>query len=133
MTQIERTGKRPLLLEGETEIYAGSSQQVRGQRQNRWHELAIYETPAKKIVVAIGYRTQWEGEASHDDCIILASREEAATALEKYRLPNLCGIGYPPTPTYAARQARAVAELEAGLRELAQAAIAAMGVSERIQ
>jgi hypothetical protein len=60
---VKRDGQRDLKFEGEL-IAEVSSHVSRGERQNRWTEMALYKSQSGKFVVAIKGITIWQGE--HD-------------------------------------------------------------------
>ena len=56
----------------------------------------------------------------------------AAVLLEEYIFPNLSSIGYPPTPAYAERQARVLADLQSACRQIAGDILEKLGCTEKI-
>lgn len=108
MITLKRTGDRALSFDGE--ILATASTRGEKSAANRWHEVAVYETKGGAIVVAIQYRTQWEGEVSHDYAEQVATVEAAVTALRGYD-PCAYLLGYPLGEHYAQKQERLRAEL----------------------
>ena len=129
--KIERTGQRSLEFEGE-QLAETSTKNHAGKERNRWHELSVWKTQSGKFVAAVSYRTQWEGEAGYDDALVFDSLEQVATLFEEYIFPNIGSIGYPPSTTYADRQARLMADLEQAFRHAAGSLLAKLGVSERV-
>ena len=100
---LPRTGDRPLQFDGEL-IAETDSRQQQGPCQNRWYELALYRTDGGKHVVAIGYRTQWQGELHRDEAHV---EDALAGAVEVLRstIPELPLHGFPPGEHYDAKRA----------------------------
>ena len=128
---VSRTGQRSLSFDGESLAQANSKDHA-GKQRNRWHEIGVWQTATGKFVVSVAYHTQWEGEADFDDALCFDTKDQVATLLEEYIFPNLGSIGYPPGPIYADRQGRMMAELEAGFRDAAGKALAALGCTEEV-
>lgn len=106
---LPRTGNRQLQFEGEELASADSS--VRGGNDStRHHELALYRTIGGKYVIAIGYRTRWQGEHNHDAAIVCDSPEEATETLRS-TLPTEHLMGFPPGDHYAEKRARVERDL----------------------
>lgn len=72
---ITRDGKPPLRFKGH-EIAGASNHSHEGSRQNRWTELALYQTAGGKYVIERTNRTCWQGES--DRC----AAEALGTAAE---------------------------------------------------
>lgn len=106
---LPRTGDLPLRFEGEF-LAESSSHRHQGPGQNRWHELAIYRTAAGTYVLAITYRSCWQGEDDHHWVEHAGSIPAVRDALVGYPVVPP-GIGYPPGPAYAEKQARMVEDL----------------------
>jgi hypothetical protein len=112
---LPRTGLRSFSFEGEL-LADADSQRTSGPCESRWWELALYSTADKRYVIAVGYRTQWQGEHETDKAVVLDTPGE----VEKWLLdhPFLDGIrGYPPGQED--RQER----LEQSLRQCWEAAV----------
>jgi hypothetical protein len=108
--KITRTGKAPLVFEGELIAKAGG-RITAGKEQNRWHEIAIYQTTGGRMVCRISYHTQWEGELEQSE-----AEEVEVAALAAYLAtydPTAQCQGFPDAPQYEARQARLMAWLRA--------------------
>ena len=105
---LPRSGQAPLKFRGEL-LAENDGQRVAGREQNRWHELRIYRAE-DKIVVAIGYRTRWQGECEHDAAEAVDGLGRVAGVLRDYDLESQVG-GYPPGPVYAERQQRLLQDL----------------------
>ena len=101
--KLPRTGDRPVEFSGE-KIAAANSQQIQGPCQTRWYELSLYYTESRKYVVAIGYRTQWQGELSEDRVYIEDSIANAADTL-RTTIPELPLYGFPSGQQYDAKRA----------------------------
>ncbi len=89
-----RSGQAPLQFLGE-KIAATDSRQHQGPCQNRWHEVAIYRVHDGRLVLAIDYRTQWQGEMDRDQAIICSDESELRSRLAEYD-PLADVIGFPP-------------------------------------
>jgi hypothetical protein len=72
---ISRTGAPDLAFQGE-EIASASTRWVRGQQQNRWHELTLYQTTGGKFVAAREYITQWQGESGETEARVCESEAD---------------------------------------------------------
>ncbi|MHC1697765.1 MAG: hypothetical protein AB9919_06855 [Geobacteraceae bacterium] len=101
---LPRTGDRPLQFQGQ-EIASSDTRMISGQQANRWHELSLYQTEVGKYVIAIGYRTQWQGELEHDSAIVCGDQASFAEELKQID-PLAHLVGFPPGPQYAEKQAR---------------------------
>jgi hypothetical protein len=98
--RIERTGKRPLLFDGE--IVAESDGKAIDPDGVRWHEIRVYRTAGGATVLEIAYRTKWRGEDGHT----FAEKVEAsdvARVLAEHN-PTEYVRGFPPLEQYADRQ-----------------------------
>jgi hypothetical protein len=101
---LSRTGDVPLKFEGDC-IAEVSTRLARGQERNRWFEVALYRTRGAKYVLAIGYRTQWQGEHDVDSVIPCVNPEEVRQELQLFD-PLRDVTGYPLGEAYAEKQAR---------------------------
>ncbi len=108
---LPRTGDRPLQFDGE-QIAEADSRQPQGPCNNRWYELALYRTDGGKYVIAIGYRTQWQGELPRDEVHIEAT---AAGAVEVLRstIPELPMHSMPLGDRYDEKRAHIEANVRA--------------------
>lgn len=127
---LPRTGNRPLEFEGEP-LAEASSHSHDGATSARWHELAIYRTGGGKYVVAIGYRTRWQGEHNHDEVLVEDTAEGAAEIIRS-TVPTTHLIGYPLGEQYAEKQARIERAICAAYEAAASEVLAALG-PERIE
>jgi hypothetical protein len=111
---VRRTGDAPLRLDGPSLAAHVSTRTAQGPAESRWHEISVWEAESLglgRLCLQVEYRSQWQGELGHDWAVVIdrpALREtlRAHDALAYVR-------GYPPTPSYAERQARLLAELGA--------------------
>jgi len=101
---LPRTGDRPLAFTGEL-LAQEETKWWAGKESNRWHKLALYRTAGDRWVLAIGYRTQWEGEVDHDEVFVCATAEEAAECLRS-TIPTEHLRGFPPGDQWAEKQSR---------------------------
>ena len=141
MEQIKgpRTGEAPLAFEGEL-LAEASGRLVGGKGRNRWHGVEVYRTAGGKYVLAIAYRTQWQGEQDHREAVVLGSLDEAAEQL-RATVPTLHLEGYRTLlanvspgreSPYRARQADLEAQLTRDWQHLAAEVLETIGVEERI-
>ncbi len=61
---LTRTGKADVSFSGRRLAWE-SNRECRGDRQNRWTEVAVYQTAAGKIILHVVDRSVWQGEG---DC-----------------------------------------------------------------
>lgn len=106
---LERTGDRPLVVEGDR-IAEESSRSPKGWGRARWHEIAVYRTGAGRYVAHVVYRTQWEGEVEYAEAIVCDSAAELAAELRAYD-PTAHVLGYPVGKQFAERQERLLRDL----------------------
>jgi len=84
MITFPRTGDRPLIFEGER-VATASSEHLRSDgAATRWHELALYAVNPTKFVLAIGYRTRWQGELENDQAHVFESIEAVRDFLRNH-------------------------------------------------
>jgi len=126
---LDRTGDRPLKFRGELLAW-GDSQRIFGSDSNRWHELAIYRhEDGERYILEIGYRTQWQGEAAHDDVFVCLSAAEACEIIRS-TIPTEHLVGFPLGGQYADKQARLEKDLQARFFAAAQPILKALGPEE---
>ena len=101
--QIERTGRAVLAFRGDL-VAEAPGRRAAGRDQTRWHDLALYRTAAGRYVLAVEYRTLWEGELGHTFAEIV-DLADVARRLGEYD-PTACIQGLPARPDHADRQAR---------------------------
>jgi len=128
---LDRSGDRQLKFRGRR-VGAASSRQQSGSLQNRWHELAIYRTDRGRYVVAVAYRTSWQGESSRDYAEPIATAQAAASCLREYD-PRADVAGYPAGPQYAERQRRLLSEIEVGYESAVSRALAGDEFAEALE
>jgi hypothetical protein len=109
---LQRTGNASLKFDGEliaeSKPETGSGKKARDSK--RWHEFAIYRTTAGKLVLAITYRAEWQGEHSHYSAEVFPDVPSVVAAIRKYD-PISHVRGYPPGEAYAEKQQRLLAEI----------------------
>ncbi len=88
---LERTGKRPLMFEGELvdEVFGATG------KVNRWHDVSVYKTRTFKFVVLIQYQSTWDGEIDHSTVEVADTPEDVARILEEHD-PISYVQGFPP-------------------------------------
>ncbi len=106
------SGARPLQFDGEL-IAESDSRQTQGPCQYRWYELELYRPDTGKYVVAIGYRTQWQGELARDEAHV---EDTVGGAVEVLRstIPELPLHGFPPGQHYDEKRAHVERAVRAG-------------------
>ena len=129
--KLTRDGDAPLTFTGE-QVATATTQEHQGDGQNRWHEVAIYQTTSGKYVIEIQFCTQWQGEHGTREAHVEAALEAVAVVLQStIVIPE--GIGYPTLPQYAAKQARAEASLRRRWEAMVGELLAKIGAEERIE
>lgn len=111
---IERTGKRPLMFEGELveEMYG-----VNG-KANRWHDISVYKTAGFKFVVVIKYTSNWEGEIGFTTAEIAETPDEVADVLEHHDCTSYVQ-GFPPiSPEHVRKQEALLKDISLRYKEL---------------
>lgn len=101
---LPRSGQAPLTFAGEL-VAESDGHWVNGRDQNRWHDLAVYQTASGKWVAAVAYRTRWQGETDHHTAVVCDSPAAVAKTLTDYD-PAAVVQGYPDGNAYADRQAK---------------------------
>ncbi len=79
---VERDGERDLMFMG-VMLAEASSWRCNGPSQNRWTEIAVYQTSAGKYVVAIVGRTIWQGEHDRHEAHVCATPGEVVDAMRQ--------------------------------------------------
>lgn len=102
---LPRTGDRPLQFDGE-QIAETDSRQTQGPCQTRWYELALYRTDGGKYVIAIGYRTQWQGELPRDETH-LEDTVSGAVEVLRSTIPELPMYAFPPGDRFEEKRSHA--------------------------
>lgn len=126
--ELERTGDRPLAFEGEL-LAEASTRTTDGFGSSRWHEMAVYRTHGGRIVLAVTWRTRWQGELDHHDVWILDTADEVADALKGYA-PTMYLMGFPPGRQFSEKQARLERDLTARYESAVSEVLAALGPEE---
>lgn len=106
---IQRTGDRALSFSGDC-LAEADTHTTEGFGQSRWHKLALYQTEGGRYIVAVGYRTQWQGELPVDWAWTAADEAEAVRLLRAHD-PMAGVMGFPPGRQYEERQERLQADL----------------------
>ena len=123
---LTRTGDRPLTFEGEQIATASSG----NHDATRWHELALYRT-ATRYVLAIAYRTRWEGELGRDDVTVEPDDACVANRLRAYDAAAHV-LGYPPGEAYREKQLRMLRQMYARYEDAATRLLATLP-AERLE
>lgn len=108
---LPRTGDRPLQFDGDL-VGKTDSRQTQGPCQTRWYELALYRTAGGKYAVAIGYRTQWQGELPRDEVHIEDTLPGAVEVLRS-TIPELPLHAFPAGEHFDAKRAHVEAAVRA--------------------
>ena len=99
---LPRSGQAPLQFTGE-QIASADSRDPQGPCQTRWHELAIYRTESGRLVLALEYQTQWQGEHDRSHALVC---ETPADLLERLATVDPLSdlIGFPPGAQFDAKR-----------------------------
>lgn len=114
---IDRTGKPPLVFEGEV-IAEVDGKWTNGRENNRWHALTLYRTAGRRYVLHVAYRTQWQGELDHDVAEVATAPRDLATWVRTVD-PLEAVKGYPTSEAYAEKQRRLEADMRLRFDRLA--------------
>lgn len=112
---LRPSGKRPISFRGE-EVTSGSSRR-RPEKDNRWHDISIFETMAGTFVLLIEFHSQWEGELGRTWVESLAGPDAVGDTLERFD-PVPEGIGFPPSSSYDEKRQRMAADLRIRFQDL---------------
>ena len=129
--KLTRDGDAPLSFTGE-QIATATTREQQGDGQNRWHEVAVYQTAGGKYIIEIQFCTQWQGESGTREAHVESDLAGVAECL-KSTIIIPTGIGYPPMPQYAEKQARAEASLRRRWDALVGEILAEIGAEEKIE
>ena len=126
-TTVPRTGRAPLRFAGDL-FRSADGFRLAGRERNRWHEIEIYDLGSDHgvntaFVVAIHYRTKWQGELGHDAAEAVTGGAEVRRVLTNYDPLAHLG-GFPSGAAYAERQAKLEAEVRAGYEALVSEVLA---------
>ena len=80
---LPRTGDSPLTFRGDL-IAEADSQARQGPAETRWYELAVYRTAGGSYVVAVGFRSRWQGEQGRNTARVFATPAEVRAYLRDY-------------------------------------------------
>ena len=108
---LPRTGDRPLQFDGD-QLAATDSRQSQGPCQTRWYELSLYRTDGGKYAVAIGYRTQWQGELPRDEVHVEDTLPGAVEVL-RTTVPELPLHAFPAGEHFDAKRAHVAGAVRA--------------------
>lgn len=126
-TTIERTGKRPLVFEGQLveEMYG-----VNG-KANRWHDISVYKTSSFKFVIVIKYTSTWEAEIGFTTAEVVNTADEVADALETHDCTAYVQ-GFPPiSPEHVRKQEALLKDISLRYKELVSYILSKMpGIEE---
>jgi hypothetical protein len=103
---VKRTGQPGLRFEGEL-LAESDGKWASGKEQNRWHNLRLFQTAEGKYLLAIEYKTIWEGELDNYWAGVADNIEELKDQLSYYE-PTEHIMGFPPHPQYQERQANLI-------------------------
>jgi len=127
--KLGRSSDRPLEFTGEL-LAEADTRMSAGQDHQRWHELALYRTAGGTYVLAIGYRTQWQGETDHDAVYTAADAGDITEMARRYD-PVGRMLGYPPGRQFEEKQARVRLDITARFSAALGEILSALG-GERI-
>jgi hypothetical protein len=102
---LPRSGQRPLRFTG-TLLADGDTQSDSGPCNTRWWAVEVYQIEySARYVLALQWRTNWQGEQAHDAAIQCESLDAVGTALEQVNpLEHLIGFPHSGDGKYAERQ-----------------------------
>lgn len=80
---LPRTGDSPLTFRGDL-IAEADSQARQGPAESRWYEIALYRTAGGSYVVAVGFRSRWQGEQDRNTARVFATPAEVRAYLRDY-------------------------------------------------
>jgi hypothetical protein len=123
--KLTRTGLPPLAFTG-TLVAEASSKSHQGPLQNRWHEVAVYQTKGGKWVGVVTFRTVWQGENDRHTAQVADSADELVDLLTNYD-PTGEWEGYPDNPHYAEKQARTQVAVTDGYKRAVSEVFADIG------
>lgn len=127
---IERTGKRPLVFEGELveEMYG-----VNG-KANRWHDISVYKTTGFRFVVVIKFSSSWDGEIGFTTAEVVDTADDVATALENHDCTAYVQ-GFPPiSPDHVRKQEALLKDIRLRYQELVSYILSKMpGIEEVVE
>ena len=129
---LQRTGRPALRFTGE-QIAASRSPPECGPRgTRRWHEVRVYRTRQRSLVLEVEYGTTWddEGPRSHAETVADGERGLVA-ALQRYD-PTEPIVGYPPGAQFAERQQRLLAHHRAVWQDCCDDVISQLGIVEEV-
>lgn len=113
---LRRSGRAPLRFTGEL-LVESSGRHIRGQEQNRWHNIAIYRDGDRRLFAHVAYRTTWAGETDRDDIFDALTVNDLEIELAGYN-PTAYVVGYPNSlGDLAKKQAALLARLRARYEE----------------
>jgi hypothetical protein len=98
---LARDGERPLAVRGEV-LAQSAGQWYEGVARPQWYDLTIYRTHDDHVVVHWEYATQPPGAGTHAAVAILATVEDALTALNTWDPRPWVAASLPAMPPDAA-------------------------------
>jgi|GEM_PF-2008447 len=125
---IQRTGKRPLVFEGELieEMYGANG------RANRWHDISIYKTVGFNFIVVIKYTSTWDNEVQFQSAMIVESVDEIASCLENHDCTEYVQ-GIPPiSPEHIKKQEALLQDIKLRYKDLVSFILSKLSGAEEI-
>jgi len=101
--KLRRSGRAPLKFNGELLAEASSRSEKKSNRKTSGHLVRIYRTAAGKYVLQIEYGSDYRQETPAWTAEVCDKASDVRSMLETYD-PALDVTGYPPEPSFAARQ-----------------------------
>jgi len=101
---LDRTGKAPLKFAGK-KIRRSNGRYQNGTEQNRWHVIELFRAQGGKYVLAISYRTLWDGESHEHTVAVCESPSAVIHELESFD-PTAPVKAYGSNPAYAEKNAQ---------------------------
>lgn len=109
---LPRSGGAPLRFEGD-KLGEQTTRVSSGFRNNRWHELTLYRKADGRLVLAIAYRTCWQGEEPRDDVLLADDADELDSLVREYA-GVLAGRHVTVPPGDVEKKQRLHADLQSG-------------------
>lgn len=129
---LDRSGLRPLAFTGQelstVEVVANS-----GPCSSRWWSIRAFKTDSDKYILALEWKTQWQGENNQDYAEVFESLDDLAYRLENWNpLVNLIGFPASTDGKYAAKQQHIEKTIQQVWAEQVSETLRTLGVSQSV-
>ena len=128
---LKRSGLPALTFTGK-QIASVSSKGTTKTTEQRYHDIAIYLTRGGKYIVAVNYFSNWRNEPPYYEVEAFISPQGVSKWLSEYD-PTHAVIGYPPHPTFEARQERLLDDIERRFDQIVSEAMTQAQFVEEVQ